>query len=183
MIELLSVGDAPRIRVTGPNGQSAESPAGSDVVASGAIRNIRSKESGLTVVGLQDAPPGACRIERIPGSPAITRVRHAEGKPPAKITARVQGSQSAPTLISDVAPGDAPGKPMPGRSARTIFAQFQLNDRATERLTVARVAPPPPLARPARLRVCATAAACGPPWGGVLGATAYEFVTTAAGGA
>jgi Concanavalin A-like lectin/glucanases superfamily len=211
-IELHGAHGAPRIKVTGPGGQSAESPAGSDVAIKGAIRIIRSEQSGLTVVGLQDARPGTYRIAPLPGSPAVDRVRHADDQPPAKITARVQGGGTTRTLIYDIARRDAQRvtfvertaqgtsrpigtvtgggrgrlrfSPAPGRDARTIVAQVEFDQVPAEPLTVARFAPPSPrLGRPSRLRVRRRGTRLHASWARVPGASRYEVVTTTSGGA
>ena len=56
-IELEGTGEAPRVRVTGPGGQSLESPEGSALATSRSLRIIR-QMTKLTVIGLQDPPRG-----------------------------------------------------------------------------------------------------------------------------
>ena len=73
--------DAPRVRVTGPDGSSLDSPAGSGFVNKGALRIIRSEPAKITAVGLQDPKPGTYKIEPLDGSPAIAKISRRRTSP------------------------------------------------------------------------------------------------------
>src|SRR5581483_7092435 len=101
-IELAGATGAPRIQVTGPGGLTLSSSSGSGLATSGPIRIIRSEELKLTVVGLQDAPPGSYRIDTQPDSPPVATIGEASDPPAAKATATVTGSGASRVLHYDV---------------------------------------------------------------------------------
>jgi hypothetical protein len=208
-IQLEGADGAPRVRVTGPGGQTLDSPAEAGFVTSGALRIIRSEETKLTAVGLQDPRPGTYRIEPLPGSPAVTRVLQAQDPPDAKVTARVSGSGTSRVLSYDVrrrpaqsvtfievagqdrrpigtvnggGRGTLPFSPAPGGGPRTIEAQFELDGLPAERKVVARFSPPSArLGRPGGLRIVRVGTTLRVSWASVAGAAAYEVVTSTTG--
>ncbi len=203
---------APRVRVTGPGGQSLESSAGARVETSGALRIIRSEQEKLVVVGLQDPRPGTYRIEQLPGSPAVAKLTQASDPPDAKATAKVRGRGTTRVLAYDVrrrpaqrvtfvevaADGgaktigtvDGGGRgtlrftPAPGRGTRRIEARFELAGLPAEQRTVARFSPPSArLGKPTRLHVRRRGTTLRVSWAKVPGAARYEVVATPSEGA
>ena len=81
-IELKGTAEAPRVRVTGPGGLVLDTPAGSGFVVNGAVRIIRQETTKLTVIGLQDPPPGTYTIAPLDGSPAVASLAVAEDQRP-----------------------------------------------------------------------------------------------------
>lgn len=210
-IELSGVDGAPRVRVTGPDGQSLDGSAEGGLVERGSLRIIRSEPYKLTVIGLQDPEPGVYRIEPLAGSAAVTSVREASDQPRAKATVRVLGTQTNRILAYDVrrraaqrvtftevmpsgltrtigtVTGGGRGRlrfsPAPGPGMRRIEAQFELAGLPAEELTVAHFRPPSPnLARPARLRVRRAGTSLRVTWAPVPGAARYEVVITGSSG-
>jgi hypothetical protein len=210
-IQLEGETEAPRVRVTGPDGQSLESSPGPGFELKGAIRIIRSEEAKLTVVGLQDPKPGTYRIDPLEGSPAVTKIAEATDPPAAKATVTVSGSGASRILAYDIlrrpaqrvtffelaadggrreigtvasgGRGTLPFSPAPGRGISYIEAQFELDGLPAEKLTVARFLPPSPeLDRPSEVRVRRIGSSLRATWASVPGATGYEVVVTTSGG-
>jgi hypothetical protein len=211
-IRLDGVDAAPRVRVTGPGGQSLESSAGAGVETGGALRIIRSEQEKLVVVGLQDPRPGTYRIEQLPGSPSVAKLTQASDPPDAKASAKVRGRGTTRVLAYDVrrrpaqrvtfveiaADGgsktigtvDGGGRgtlrftPAPGRGKRRVEARFELSGLPAEQRTVARFAPPSArLGKPGRLRVRRHGTTLRVSWAKVPGAARYEVVATPSDGA
>ena len=167
-IRLDGAAKAPRVRVTAPNGQVLDSPAGEEPALTPALRVLTSDELKTTIVGLFEPKPGTYKIDLLPGSPAITKVTESEDPGPARVTARVSGRGTQRTLTYDVerrpdqkvtfvevaAGGKRPlgtvtgGKgtltfsPAPGTDTRRIEAQFELLGIGAETTTVATFRPP-----------------------------------------
>ena len=208
-VRLEGASGAPRVRVTGPRGQTLESGPGPGYVLGGGIRIMRSERLGITVVGISDARPGTWRIEPLPGSSAVSEITEAEDLPDANVRARVRGSGARRRLSYVIRrrPGQrvtfvesgAEGKrtlatvtggrgslrfsPAPGRGRRRIEAQFELAGLPAERVTVARFSPPSPrLSRPRRLQVRRRGGRIVVSWGSVRGATRYEVVANLSNG-
>jgi hypothetical protein len=209
-ISLEGTTGAPRIRVTGPGGQSLDSSASSGLATKGALRIIRQEPSKLTVVGLQDPAPGTYRIALLPGSPTVKTLGEATDPPDAKVTAKVSGAGSKRVLSYDVlkrpaqqvtfieVDGDVSrtigvvkggGKgtlrfePAPGRGKRTIVAQFELDGLPAERRTVTTFAPPSlALGKPRGLKVKHSGPALKVSWKAVSAATRYQVVVTSSAG-
>ena len=96
MIQLAGSTAAPEVRVTGPGGQSLQTPAGAGFAHAGAIRILRSEQLRVTAIGLQNARPGAYTIQPLPGSAPITSFGRASDPPDARVTATVRGTGTAP---------------------------------------------------------------------------------------
>jgi hypothetical protein len=210
-IELEGASEAPRVQVTGPGRQSLDSPGGSGLATSGALRIIRQESTRLTAVGLQDPRPGRYRIEPLAGAAPPVKIGEAEDPRDARVSARVAGRGSRRVLAYDIrrrpgqvitfievsgstsrAIGTVNGggrgtlrfSPAPGTGRRRIEVQFELAGLPAERKTVARFAPPGArLARPARLRVRRRGTALRVTWARVPEAGAYRVVATPSGGA
>ena len=207
MIQLAGSTAAPEVRVTGPGGQSLQTPAGSGFVHAGAIRILHSAQLRLTGIGFQNARPGLYTIQPLPASAPITSFGQASDPPDARVTASVRGTGTERVLAYDVrrrpnqrvtftelgsgggsrtigtVAGGGRGQlhfsPAPGRDARRIVAQFELAGLPAETLTVARFTPPPPqLATPRGLSVRHIGSAVRVRWSPVPGAATYEVLTT-----
>lgn len=201
---------APRVRVTGPGGQTLESAA-PPYAARGALRILHLDRVKTTAVGLKDPRPGVYRIEPLTGSTPVTEIAQAIEQPDAKITGQVKGSGTRRVLSYDIrrrraqrvrffeitaaggsreigtVRGGGRGKlrfsTAPGRGVRRIEARFELAGLAAEREFAARFAAPSPrLARPRRLRVRRRGTSLNVNWAPVAGARRYELVTTTTGG-
>ena len=212
VIQLEGVSEAPRVKVTAPDGTTLETPAGAGLVEKGVIRIIRSESAGITAIGLQDPKPGDYKIDPLSGSPAIKTIGQADDQPDAKVTAKVRGSGATRTLVYDIrrrtkqrvsfsevardggmkAIGTVTGggkgtlrfSPAPGTGTQTIQAQFELDGIPAETRTVARFRPQPPrLAKPRRLRARRAATRLRVAWAAVAGAASYEVVATQSDGA
>ena len=212
VVQLEGVSEAPRVKVTAPDGTTLETPAGAGLVEKGVIRIIRSESANITAIGLQDPKPGDYKIDPLTGSPAIQTIGQADDQPDAKVTAKVRGRGSTRTLVYDIrrrakqrvtfsevgrnggmkpigiVTGGGKGtlrfSPAPGGGVRTIQAQFELDGIPAETRTVTRFNPAPPaLAKPRGLRVRRAGKSLRVTWRAVSGATAYEVVTTPTGGA
>ena len=204
-VALDSSDGAARVRVTGPGGMIAETPAGPGLTLKPKVRIMRSEKLHQTVVGLVDPAPGDYRIEVLPDSPAITNVSEATDPPPAQVTAHVRGPRRAadarlrhrppPAPVGDLRGGQrrrprpigtvSGGRgtlsftPAPGKDLRHVVAQFSLDGIRTETKTVASFRPPSPfLARPGHLRVRRRGSSLRVSWAPVAGAARYEVVTT-----
>ena len=92
---------APRVRVTGPGGQTIES-TDEPITTRGALRIIHLDRVKTTAVGLRDPRPGVYRIEPLTGSPTVTKVMQAIDQPDAKVTAKVSGSGTRRVLSYDI---------------------------------------------------------------------------------
>ena len=173
VLRLEGAGAAPRVKVTGPGGQTLSSGApGLSYSSDGKIRlvHVDTGATHTTYVGLQDAAPGTWRVELLPGSAAVTSTARATDPPAARVTGSVSGSESARVLtydvgarpaqrvtFYDVSPAGArkaigtvtSGKgrigftPAPGGGAHRILAAFELDGIAAEEKTVTRFTPPP----------------------------------------
>jgi hypothetical protein len=207
MIKLEGVGGAPRVRVTGPGGQTLDSTPGPGIAKSGALRIARTQRYGLTFIGLQDPKPGDYGVSLLPGSPKVRRISEAEDQPGAKVKADVTGhglrrvlhyavrrreaqrvtfleeTKEGVTRTIGVVTGGGRGKfsfsAPPGKGLRRIVASFELADMPAERLTVARYRPPSAkLGKPKRLRVRHRGTRLRLTWRGVPGAQRYEVLVT-----
>ncbi|MDQ3648130.1 MAG: LamG domain-containing protein [Actinomycetota bacterium] len=208
-IRLDSASGAPRIRVTGPGGQVADSSAGNGLIERGGIRILRSAKIKTTVAAFK--APGTYRIATLPGSPAVTRLRQAIEPRSAKVTARVRGRGERRVLAYAIrrrqaqrvtflertssglskpigtVRGGGRGRlrfrPAPGRGRRRIVAQFELDGLPAERRTVASFRPPNPrLGKPRSLRVRRRGTRLRVGWKRVRGARRYQVVVTTSGG-
>jgi Concanavalin A-like lectin/glucanases superfamily len=205
-VELLGKTDAPQVRVTGPGGQTLDSPDDSGFATKGVIRIIRQRPTKLTVIGLQDPAPGDYRVELLPGSPAVKTLSEATDPPDAKIKARVTGHGAKRVLRYDIlerpkqrvifneldgkvakqvgivkggGKGTLKFKPAPGRATRKVVAQFELDGLPAERRTVATFSPPSPtLGKVHGLKLKHRGTSLKLKWAGVAGAARYEIVVT-----
>ncbi len=173
VLRLDGAGAAPRVKVTGPGGQTLSSGDGGLAYSpDGKIRlvHVNTTAAHTTYVGLQDAAAGTWRVELLPGSAAVTGSARATDPPPARVTGSISGSESARVLsyeigarpaqrvtFYDVSPTGArkaigtatSGKgtirftPAPGGGAHKILAAFELDGIAAEEKTVGRFTPPP----------------------------------------
>ncbi len=208
-IRLDGAAQAPRVRVTAPNGQVLDSPAGPEPALTPALRVLTSDELKSTIVGLFEPKPGTYKIDLLPGSPEITKVTESEDPGPARVTARVSGRGTQRRLTYDVerrpdqkvtfvevaAAGKRPlgtvtgGKgtltfsPAPGTDTRRIEAQFELLGIGAETTTVATFRPPSQrLGRPSRVTVHRRSGTLRVAFTPVAEAERYEIVTTLATG-
>ncbi len=88
-VQLDGTDGAPRVRVTTPDGKTFESTQGPGVGGIDAIRILRSEQLKRTIVGLKDPKPGTYTIEKLAGSPAITKTTEAEDPGAAEAEASV----------------------------------------------------------------------------------------------
>ncbi len=107
VLRLDGSGAAPRVKVTGPQGQTLSSGAdGLTYSPDGKIRivHVNTAEAHATYVGLQDAAPGTWTVEPLADSAPVTQVARATDPPPARISASVSGavSESERTLRYDI---------------------------------------------------------------------------------
>lgn len=174
VLRLEGRGAAPKVKVTGPGGQTLSSgDAGLAYSPDGKIRLVHVNASGAhtTYVGLQNAAPGTWKVELLPGSAAVTSTGRAADPAAARVTGTVSGSDAARVLrydigarpaqrvtFYDVSPSGARKAigtatsgagtirfaPAPGGGAHKILAAFELDGIAAEEKTVAAFRPPPP---------------------------------------
>ncbi len=212
-IRIDGTGRAPAVKVSGPDGETLESSAASGVKFGRHLRILRSTEHAITVIGLQDPPPGDYTIERLAGSAAWARTSAADDPPDARITARITGTGPRRTLryavrrrpdqrVTFAARGPAGEQvigtiagggrgtlrftPTPGRGKRTIVAHIELAGLPAEQPTVAHFRPPalPRRAgRPRRLRITRRATTLRLRWHRVPRAARYSIVVRERGGA
>lgn len=172
-LQLNGTGAAPRVKITGPGGQTLQSGTeGLAYTADGKVRlvHVDTADAHYTVVGLQDAAPGTWRVEPLPDSAPITSTARATDPPDAKVSGTVTGRDATRVLRYDVAQrpaqrvtfydvsssgarkaigtatsgrGRITFTPAPGGGAHTILAAFELNGSAAEERTVTRFTPPP----------------------------------------
>ena len=201
----------PVVRVTGPDGQTLDTPARPGLALSrGAkLRIMRIDQRSMTAVGLQDPPPGKYTIAALPGSAAVSDVSAAVDPSPARVRAHVTGSGSFRTLHFDVrrrpdqtvtflevngattrtlgtvafgGRGTLRFTPTPGTGRRTIEARFELADAVTERLTVAHFAAPSTrLARVRGLSARHVGTHLRMSWRRVAGAAGYDVAMSSTG--
>jgi hypothetical protein len=209
-ISLEGTTGAPRVRVTGPGGQSLDSPAASGLVTKGALRIIRQEPTKMTVLGLQDPAPGTYRLQLLPGSPKVKTLGVATDPPDARVTAKVGGAGAKRVLSYDilkrpaqqvtfievdgkvsrtigVVKGGGRGtlrfEPAPGSAKRRIVAQFELDGLPAERRTVTTFSPPSTkLGALKGLKVKRSGPALKVRWKAVSGATRYQLVVTSSTG-
>jgi len=86
-IEVRGETDAPLVRVIGPDGETAELPAGADNFIGRRIRILRSSKHRITTVGLQNPVAGTYRIERLSASVPFSGIATALDPAAANITA------------------------------------------------------------------------------------------------
>jgi hypothetical protein len=169
---------------------------------------IRSLKLKMTAIGLHNPAPGTYTVAPLPGSPVIATVETALAPPPAHITAQVVGTGPHRALVYDIAnrpdqtvtffevnseglwrqigavTGGGRGHlgftATPDKHDQRIIAQFALHGMPVpgERITVARLRPPPitPLPAPRGLRVGRMRAALIVSWRAVPGAARYAVV-------
>ena len=159
-------GSAPRVKVTGPDGDNVTSLENTtNLSRSQRLRILRQDQPGITWIGVQKPRAGGYRIELQPGSGPITRVSTADGLGPARIRARVRGKGRRRTLTYSVArragqnvvfeeqgsatariigstrggKGSLRFKPSIGPGGRRrIVARVELDGLPSEKLTIAR---------------------------------------------
>lgn len=109
-IQLTSATGAPDITVSGPNGASVVSPAGSGLTYSKDthLRIMRSLKLHKTSVGIENAPAGDYSIRPTAGSPIITGSAHASDPGTFKMSAQVVGNGPNRRLNYDI--GKRPGQ-------------------------------------------------------------------------
>jgi len=201
-----SATDAPRLRVTGPGGRTLATDVVRPLQRAGSLSMLRSTRDHLTIVGLTDPAPGTYRIEQLPGSVPVRRVREAISPPDAHVAARVDGAGVRRVLRYEVRPrprqsvtfvdvagpvsreigtvrGGGTGRlrftTIPGRGRHRIEARVELNGHPSETRTVARYrAPSAVLGRPRSLWVARRGTTLLARWGRVAGAGRYEVVAT-----
>ncbi len=207
MIQLAGSTAAPEVRVTGPGGQSLQTPAGAGFAHAGAIRILRSEQLRVTAIGLQNAPPGAYTIQPLPGSAPITSFGRTSDPPDARVTANVRGTGTHRVLSYDIrrrpnqhvtftevgaggssrtigtvaegGRGELRFSPAPGQGVRRVLAQFELAGLPAETRTVARFTPPAPqLATPRALTIQHSENTLRVRWSAVPDAATYQISIT-----
>jgi hypothetical protein len=207
-IQLTGDGEAPRVRVTGPDGVVVESGE-KGVTSQGKVLILRHRPAKITMVGIQDgAPAGAYTIERLESSEPIAKVEVGEDPGAPRVGARVSPDGAARVLHYDIrnrpaqkvtfvevagqsrrilgtVTGGGKGtlrfRPLAGSGTRRIEAQFSLSDLPVpaETRTVARFRPPSArLPAVRRLRVSRRGTTLRARWKRVAGATGYDVVVT-----
>ena len=181
----------PRVTLTGPDGLTITTPA-TGGIDDGRVMLFRNPADKTTYVAVDRPAGGRWQIDELPGSTAVTQVRHANGLPDAKVTARVVRAGRRLRLRYDIrhiagqrvefvermpggrtrSLGKARGdrgtlaiRPEPGRNGkRTVIAMVSQYDLPRAELTVTSYTPPR-LAGPriARLKLAHVAASCEPP--------------------
>jgi hypothetical protein len=86
-IRLIGQGGAPRVRVTGPGGESVSTDSNT---SSAHIRSASSESLGVTWIGLVRPRAGTYRVELLPGSPAIRNAAVAGPAPTSTLRAGVR---------------------------------------------------------------------------------------------
>jgi hypothetical protein len=98
-IELEGTDGAPLVRVTTPGGKVVEGKPGPGITVDGGIRIVRSESLRMTVVGLENPPPGRYRIEPVGSSVAATEITEAEDLPPARVDVQMSGSGASASQL------------------------------------------------------------------------------------
>jgi hypothetical protein len=84
------VSDAPQVKITGPNGETASSQP-NQFVRTGQFEILPMADRHQTLIAIRAPAAGRWSLASLPGSTPITSVSQAEGLPPASITASVSG--------------------------------------------------------------------------------------------
>jgi hypothetical protein len=198
---------SPRISLQGPGGVKVRNPKpGLPVRRKGLVIMPL---SGLheTVIGIRKPAAGTWTITASRGSPAITGIEHANGLPPARISATVTGkgrqrilayklrarpgqqvtfAERAPGVFHVIgsatgATGTIPFTPADSPvTARTIVALVQLSGLPRENLTVGHYDAPPTLrpGKPSKVHVKRGAGRLEISWGAAPGAGSYLVAVT-----
>jgi hypothetical protein len=101
-------GNAPRVTLTGPNGEKLVTPDDKDLFADAAFALVRQPQSDTTFVGIHHPAAGTWTVTPQPGSVAVAQVASANGLPAPGVHARVTGNRTARVLHYRLAP--APGR-------------------------------------------------------------------------
>jgi hypothetical protein len=203
LVRLTGAGDAPRVRVEGPDGTTFEVPgAGGDYFQDRRRFVLRLPEKRTTDIVLLRPAAGTWKLTPLPGSPRIVTVAQADPLPARIVTASLTGSGHERRLrfssrlergqrVSFVERG--PGiEHLVGRTSkakgelhftvadgragpRRIDALVESDGIAARTETVARFRAPGPLVLPApRLTATRTTRGLSVRWGSVPGAAAYR---------
>ena len=193
----------PRVVLTAPDGLKITTPAGGASLSNDRVLLFQNPADKTTYVAVKAPAAGNWRIDELPGSAAVTGVRHANGLPEPQVSGRVVASGRRRTLRYAVKPipgqrveftermpggrvrvlGTARGrrgriaiKPAPGpRGKRRIVAQVLQYDLPREELAVASYSPPKsPSGRIKRLHLTARGGRLKASWKRVAGAKAYR---------
>ncbi len=97
-VELTSATGVPRVRITGPDGTSYETPAAGRTAADEHYFAGRDELTHRLVIGILEPHAGRYAIEPLAGSAAISAVRESHEAPDPHVRARVTGHGRARTL-------------------------------------------------------------------------------------
>ena len=97
-IRVRGADDAPRVTLTGPNGERVVTPDTADVFADGRFALLRQPQSRTTFIGVRHPAAGTWTVTTQPGSASVTDVASAEGLPAPAIRGRVTGAGAVRTL-------------------------------------------------------------------------------------
>jgi hypothetical protein len=163
-------GAPPRVTLTAPDGSTITTPAGGGAINSDRVLLFQNPADSTTYVAVAQPAGGDWQIDTLPGSVAVTGIRHALALPAPKVTGKVTAKGSKRTLrytvrqipgqkvqFAELVPGGrvrvlgtargARGtltiKSEPGaRGNRRIFAQVIQYDLPRDELNVASYTPP-----------------------------------------
>jgi hypothetical protein len=99
-IRLPGTGEAPSVRVTGPDGTAVD-VTGTDFVHQGAIVGLRETQGGVTYLGVKDGKPGEYKVTPLPGSAPIREMSATRPGYDTDFQAGVSGSGTKRTLSYD----------------------------------------------------------------------------------
>lgn len=206
-VTITGAGGAPRVRIVGPHGQVAAGDAGGRVVDTARFVIVPLPHMNETLIGIKRPGGGRWTTTPQPGAPAILGVSHANGLPPARITATVHGHGRARELAYRIRPragqtvtfaeragqvfhviGNARGLSgtlrftpavAPG-GRRQIVALISLSGVESQTLGAGRyIAPAPPRAgAPKRVRVSRRGSTVVATWGPAANAHGYAVTVT-----
>ena len=106
-IRVRGADDAPRVTLTGPNGERVVTPDTADVFADGRFALLRQPQSRTTFIGVRHPAAGTWTVTTQPGSASVTDVASAEGLPAPAIRGRVTGAGAVRTLRYRATPSRA----------------------------------------------------------------------------
>ena len=203
-IEATGRGAPPRLTVSGPDGRTIATPSDQSVAVNNAVGFMASeRRSNKTIISLNNPPAGAWTITTQPGSAPIADLKHAEGLPEPKVSAKVRGrgrrrtlsfesknfrkgerirfaeeGRGAASIIGGASTrrGTIRFRPANGAAGRrTIFATVEQNGLPRKRIAVATYTAPGPVraGRPRNVRLKRRGNRLLVTWGRAKNATRY----------